>query len=307
MARSPQQDLLIVVLLMAALGVAWYYTGGTSTDLAKAGPFFQSPKIGDTLPVFRVPGVELPNVPPSSNEPPRAETISSYLGSITEEKSPYAAYVSLEQGNASSGLESEYVTIRVNYNASNKIVLSGWRLESTATGLSTTLPLASELPAQGSVNTTSPVGLSPGQTAYVVTGRSPIGSSFRTNLCTGYFEQFQNFTPGLKIECPNPQEEAQAVIPTGSYSDECYDIVRSIPRCTLVIQSIPGSAGAACESFISSTLSYTGCMNKHKNDPKFYKDDWYLYINRDQELWRSRSERIRLLDENGKVVGVVSY
>ena len=309
MARSPQQDLLIVVLLMAALGVAWYYTGGYGNELSQSGPIFKMPKIGagGTIPVFSVPGVQLNNVPNTNDVEPQGTTITNYIGTFTEEKSPYAQYVSLEESNARSGVESEYLTLRVAYNAPQKITISGWRVDSTATGYTVSLPLGAELPFLGSVNSTGPVSLSQGQAVYIVTGRSPNGTSFRTNMCTGYFEQFQNFTPPLSIECPSPQSESEAYFTPGSLTDECYDIVRSLGRCTLVLQSIPASAGTACEQFISNNLSYNGCITKHKNDPKFYRDTWYLFLNRDQELWRSRSERIRLLDENGKVVDTVSY
>lgn len=307
MARSPQQDLLIVILLMAALGVAWYYTGGTANNLARTGPLFEVPKIGEGgVPVFSVPGVELGDAGKPLKEPDTT-SITNYLGTFTEERSPYAAYVSLEEGNAKSQLESEYVTLRVASNAPQKIVVSGWRLDSTASGTTVSLPLGAELPFLGGVNAAQPVTLSAGQAAHLVTGRSPHGTSFRTNMCTGYFEQFQNFTPPLSLECPSPLAELETYFSPGSLTDECYDIVRSLSRCTLVIQSIPGSAGSACEQFITSTLSYNGCITKHKGEAKFYRDTWYLYFNRDRELWRTRSERIRLLDESGKVVDVVSY
>lgn len=308
MARSPQQDLLIVILLMAALGVAWYYMGGSMSDLARSGPLFETPQIGGgQLPVFNVPGVATGETGSQSKPEPQGTTITNYLGTLKEEPSPYAAYVSLEEGNAKSQKDSEYLTLRVSSNAPQKIVISGWKLESTATGLSVTLPLASELPFLGGVNTSVPVSLSQGHTAYLVTGRSPNGTSFRTNICTGYFEQFQNFTPGLALECPSPLSESETYFSPGTLSDECYDIIRSLNRCTLVVSSIPGSAGSQCEQFITSTLTYNGCINKHKNSASFYKNTWYLFLGRDQELWRTRSERIRLLDENGKVVDVVSY
>lgn len=307
MARSPQQDLLLVIFLMAALGVAWYYAGGTANDLARSGPLFKMPQVGTNLPVFRVPGVELTNSSTGGVTEPESTTITNYLGTFTEEKSPYAQYVSLEEGNARSSLESEYLTLRIASNAPQKITISGWRVDSTASGLNASLPLAAELPFLGSVNSTGPVSLSQGQTAYIVTARSPNGTSFRTNMCTGYFEQFQNFTPSLNLECPTPQTESDAYFTPGSLNDECFTIIRSLGRCILNVQSVPVSAGTQCEQFISNKLSYNGCINAHKNDPKFYRDTWYLYLNRDQELWRSRSERIRLLDENGKVVDTVSY
>ena len=307
MARSPQQDLLIVIFLMVALGVAWYYTGGTQNDLARTNPFFTPPGETNYLP-YSVPGVtQDPIVGTAKPEGDGPTTVTTTIGTITENPSPYAKYVVLEEGNARSGTGSEYLVIRTLSNTPQPITMTGWKLESTATGFSASLPQAATLPFLGGVNSPSPVSMGPNQTAYVVTGRSPNGTSFRTNICTGYFEQFQNFTPALRLECPSPTEESEKFFTPGSLTDECYDIVRTLPRCTLVLQSIPGSAGTACEQFVSSKLSYNGCINAHKNDARFYKDDWYLFIGRDQELWRSRSERIRLIDESGKVVDVVSY
>lgn len=308
MARSPQQDLLIVVFLMAALGVAWYYTGGAQNELARSGALFSLPGSGGpNLPAYTVPGVQLDKPPQTADETEAPTIIQNYLGTSEEHPSPYAKYVVLEEGNARSGADSEYLVIRTLSGAPQAITMTGWKLESTATGFATVLPQAATLPFLGGVNNPSPMSMSANQNAYIVTGRSPNGTSFRTNVCTGYFEQFQNFNPALRLECPSPTTEADTFFAAGSLNDECYDIVRAIPRCTLVMQSIPASAGTACEQFISNTLSYNGCINKHKNEAKFYKDDWYIYIGRDQELWRSRSERIRLIDENGKVVGVVSY
>ena len=303
-----KRDLVIVVLLLVALGVAWYYTGGTANPLARSGPLFTLPQQGYGIPAYVVPSVQYTPAPTDQGYNPNAvTTISNYLGTFDERPSPYSAYVTLEQSGASSGLENEYLTLRVSYNAPQKITVTGWRIESSATTIGVSLPQAAELPFLGNVNNPSTVSLSPGQTAYIITGRAPSGTSFRTNMCTGYFEQFQNFNPPLRLECPSPQDEATRALATGNYTQGCYDVVRTLGRCTLTFASIPVDAGSACQSFIQDTLTYNGCINAHKNEPKFYRDEWYLYLNRDQELWRQRSERIRLLDENGRVVDVVSY
>ncbi len=305
---NAKRDLLIVVLLMVALGVAWYYTGGATNEAARSGPFFSFSRDQEyTLPVFTVPSVPRIKSGDSPEDTPSVSTITNYLGTFNEERSPYAEYVSLEESGARFGAPDEYLTIRTAFNMPNRITITGWRIESTATGYGATIPEAAELPFLGSVNVATPVSLAANQVVYLVTARSPNGTSFRTNVCTGYFEQFQDFEPRLRLECPSPTEEADRYFAFGTLNDECYDILETLGRCTFNVQSIPFSAGTQCEQFIHNELSYNGCINRHKNEPKFYKDTWYLYIGRDQELWRSRSERIRLLDENGKVVDVVSY
>lgn len=303
---NAKRDLLIVVLLIVALGVAWYYTGGTQSDVARTQPVFFSGEF--TGPIFSVPGVsQRPSDERTLEEPGTVTTISNYLGTFNEERSPYADYVSLQEGTARSGVASEYLILKTKNTIPQRITITGWRIESTATGLGVTLPQAAELPFLGTVNAQTPVSLGGNQTVYLVTGQSPNGTSFRTNLCTGYFEQYQDFEPRLKLECPLPEAEAETYFPTGTLNDECYDIIRTLGRCTYTTKSVPVSAGVYCANFIANELSYNGCINRHKNVPGFYKDTWYLYLHRGQELWRSRSERIRLLDENGKVVDVVNY
>lgn len=307
-------DLLIVILLLIALGVAWFYAGGPSSALTHSGPFLSlpAPYGNSSGTAYTVPtvtnvggGTGSSGSNTNSNESP-VTTFSNYLGTFNEIESPYAKYVSLDRGTADSDYAQEYMTVRIASNAPQKITVSGWRIESTASGLGTTLPGATLLPNMGDINTNAPVALSAGDTAYIVTGRSPVGTSFRTNMCTGYFAQFQTFKPSLRLDCPSPEDEAARVM-GGSYTDACHDTVNSIDRCDLMVSSVPAQAGAACQNFIQSTLTYNGCANAHKNDPAFYRNMWYLYLNRDQELWKSRYERIRLVDENGKVISVVTY
>ena len=147
-------------------------------------------------------------------------------------------------------------------------------------------------------------------TIYVITGHSPIGASFRTNTCTGYFEQFQDFEPRLKKDCPLPDKELAFYLDRKSGfipSDKCIDYVEDLDQCTFNINSLPENIGGLCRDFILNELTYNGCIKIHKDDIEFYKNEWRLYLERDQELWKNTRERIRLLDENGLVIDVITY
>lgn len=310
---NAKRDLGTVVLLLVALGVAWFYTGGPTRALSRSGPLLSAPKpYGSGTGAYVVPSVALRNPEAVTGATTDSNgniisTFTNYLGTFNEVKSPYAPYVRLTRAGADSSYATEYLQIDVSPNAPNKITLTGWRVESTATNLGASLPQGTPLPSLGDINNTGPIVVDPGATVYVATGRSPNGSSFRTNICTGYFEQFQDFVPHLRLDCPAPNDEANRVLNIGDYTQNCYDTVRSVNRCTMVINAIPINTGLVCQNFIQGTLTYNGCITAHKNEPNFYKNVWYVYLNRDQELWKNRSERIRLLDENGKVVSVVTY
>ena len=174
---------------------------------------------------------------------------------------------------------------------------------------------AAVIPFLGQVNVETPITVGGNTIVYVVTGRSPNGTSFRLSKCTGYFEQFQDFAPSLPTQCPLPEDELFNRPGSNSYNDTCINFVEGLGRCTFNIGALPPLIGSQCQNFILNTLSYNGCISAHKNDPDFYRNEWRVYLGRDQELWKNETgsswqnarEEIRLLDENGKVVDVVSY
>lgn len=318
------KELVIFILFIIALGVIWAMTGGPDRATSRDG-WFLSPSFnpGDWQ-SSGLPYVEL-GVPASTERPQetrpstereRAGSMWDFLtrfragtGEIEEEDSPYRGTVSLSIGNArSSDVHNEYMIIRTNRDLATPITISGWRLESTVSGLGATIGQGALLPFVGQVNTELPISVGANMTLYVSTGRSPVGVSFRTNMCTGYFSQFQSFNPRLSASCPRPSDELYRS--AGAHfvpNEECVRFVERIPRCTFTQTAIPGAVGSQCQTFILERLTYNGCITNHKDTAGFYGDEWRIYLSRDQTLWRSSTERIRLLDEHGKVVDSVTY
>lgn len=203
--------------------------------------------------------------------------------------------------------EREYVTIEAAYANSAPISLSGWSLQSAVTGISVPIPTAASLFWMGAVNTLSPVLIDPGHTAVVATGASPVGVSFRENMCTGYLSQFQSFEPALHLRCPSPSEEMSLTTQhLQQYGPECIDAAYNIPTCEFP-QQLPASISTACRAFLQTTLSYNGCLSRHASDVNFPEDTWRLYVGSAMELWRNNHDAIRLLDADGKVVDVYVY
>ena len=54
-------------------------------------------------------------------------------------------------------------------------------------------------------------------------------------------------------------------------------------------------------------INYNSCIDKHKNDENFYRGEWRVYLSRDTELWKSKREVIKLIDEKGKDIGTITY
>lgn len=319
MRGSAGSDLILFIFFIIVLGIIWAVSGGPGRSISTEGPFLNPPwPLGDSS-AYTVPSVPIPSGEDSPEDKEEsggfADIISRAwfdlgIGNTDEEKSPHAEYVSLSRSSARNDEpDEEYVTIKTSRNLEGQLRISEWRIESTATLSGATLGDAAYLPYSGQVNTELPVAVGPNTTIYVVTGRSPIGTSFRTNTCTGYFVQFQDFEPRLDRDCPAPIDELGTYIDrTGGFipSDTCIDYVENLDRCTLNI-NIPANLSGVCRDFVLNELTYNGCVNNHKNDVEFYKNEWRMYLGRDQELWKNTRERIRLLDENGLVIDVISY
>lgn len=315
-------DLLFFIFFIIVLGIVWALTGGPDRAISRSGPFLNPPfplgnESGYSVSNFNIPSVGTPS---SGRTQEREEEEQNSLenlisrirlgfGELKEEKSPYAGQVTLSVGRAkSSDPDDEYVIIKTTTSVTDRVVVSSWRIESSVTSYGTTIGDASYLPYSGQVNVESTVAVPANTTLYITTGRSPIGASFRTNTCTGYFAQFQDFEPKLKEECPLPESELTDIVGNDFVpNDACIDFVEDIERCTLTLTQIPGGVGSQCSNFVIEDLSYSGCVALHKDDADFYKNEWRMYLDRDQELWKSTRERIRLLDENGKVIAAVSY
>lgn len=224
------------------------------------------------------------------------------------EKSPYEGKVLLRTASArSTDVSREYVEIRSVSKNTERILLSGWRLKSAITGIGVDIPKAAYLPKPGTLNTELPLALSPGDRAFIISGRSPIGVSFRSNICTGYFVQFQKFTPNVKRQCPDPEEEILHTKYTNIFIDNaCMDFVERIPRCK-IRTDLPLSLSYECQRSIIDEISYNSCVEKHKNDENFIGSEWHIYLKRNNELWRKKREIINLLDEQGRIVDTIHY
>lgn len=300
----------------------WIATGGPLHPLAFTGPTLAEPGAlggGTYLSLPRAPfSIGSPNVSlPGSSNGGSAVGGSSQTplpvfvgGSVFGQPSPYRGTVSMSHyvsGASSQNLGNEYVEIGVASDAGIPVDLTGWTLESDATGNAVTIPQGTEVPTSGIVNAIQDVVLSPGERAIIISGKSPIGASFRENKCIGYFSTFQNFSPPLPQNCPVPSNELSSFYGTGYIRDaSCIEYVNKLSRCQVAL-SPPVNVSGACQSFSVKYFNYNGCVDAHKNDVDFNGDTWRIYLGRTNSMWRTKNELVKLLDINGKTVDAFSY
>jgi hypothetical protein len=293
----------------------WVATGGPLRPIAISAPAFPKPNLGNgiVLGLPRAPyNVSDPNVPTSPYGP--SDNFGGYHGSNGSTDIPvlngvtfgppssYRSLVTLTPyiSNASSTPSTESVRLSISQNAA-PIDITNWQLVSEATGKSARIPRGTTIPTSGIVNASQDIQLQGGESAIVTSGHSPIGTSFRENKCSGYFETFQDFSPGLPQNCPAPEDEMETYYPYYVRDVSCVNYVQTLSRCEPALFP-PRGLSAACKNFLSEHLNYNGCVRSHQDDRDFSGDVWRIFLERDKNLWRGQYEIVKLLDTSGRTV-----
>lgn len=295
----------IFLLLIFVLIVMWFLSGGLDRIKAAANNFH-----GNPLQLFMsFSSTTLPWAPVSL---PRGPDISGITGYDRQQQSaqnsqtfgspsPYSVGVSLSEGGAQNAdPQTEYLIIQ--NDGSQTLDITGWAIQSVQTRAQSFIPRGASFFALGAVNQQDDIELAPGGTAIVTTGLSPVGTSFRENMCSGYLGQLQNYTPQIASTCPAPAAYAAQA---SQYGQACADFVSSLPACTFP-QSV-ANLPSACQNFVQTAFSYNGCVQATRSDPRFASANWRIFLGDSQELWNNPHDTIRILDSKGRVVAVTSY
>ena len=322
-----QHDAWFVIGIFVFIFLIWIATGGPTHPISFEGPALEQPQElggGDYLALPRAPfgvGSTYISLPGSSSGGSTYETGMPALplfvnGIAFGNPSPFRGRVSLAHyvTNASSTeVRSEYVEVSVPHGGA-PVNITGWRLVSEVTGKAGTIPKGAAVPQAGKLNTVNDIVLQPGERAYIISGISPIGVSFRENKCIGYLNTFQTFTPSLPQSCPAPRDELVRFYGPSYIRDTvCVDYVSSLWSCQAVPfppRKFDGKLlSETCRDFVTERLTYNGCVAAHYNDPDFHGSIWHIYLgrNRNQHLWRSHNEIVKLLDAEYKTVDAFSY
>ena len=222
--------------------------------------------------------------------------------------SPYAGKVAIRESYATEAdVSQEFVQLTASDNNTEPISVTNWALQSAVSGARAIIPPAAPFFVLGVVNPVQSVYLEPGASVFITTGASPVGTSFRENICSGYLTELHTFTPELSNECPTPPEMLPMNADTlRTYGSSCFDYLGALNQCHFPA-TLPGDLSAACRSFISNTMSYNGCISASRNRTSFMLPTFRTYLGLRSELWGNSHDVIRLLDEQGRTVDVLTY
>ncbi len=228
-------------------------------------------------------------------------------------RSPY--YGKIDMSNISgvrrNDPSKEYFTLNTKLAKNETLNITGWYFKSSVTGYFAMIGRAAVLPFPFT-KTEQDIVLQYKDRVYVVKGFSPIGISFRTNKCTGFFEENRTFYPSLSRQCPLPEDEKLPRFSTDLDRDEeCREIIEDIPRCTTVgnefIRDLPDTVPYSCKVYMTTQINYNTCVAKHFGDTDFPGNQYRVYLNKFGPLWREKNETITLYDQNGLPVDSISY
>ncbi|TSC66896.1 MAG: hypothetical protein CEO19_442 [Parcubacteria group bacterium Gr01-1014_73] len=325
---TPRNAILFFIIFAVVVGGGiWFFVGGkdnSGDDFAKNLPLptaptnaaagqNQKPNGSWFSKLFSMPSFEnltpnfLPSFPPPTQTPTGAQTETSPTANTSF--SPLKGKIYLSRPNnynfGTSAANYEYITLRADNNIKEKIHLTDLTLKSATSGVKVEIGQGVYLYFSGMINSAQDIFLGPGETAYIITGRSPLGVSFRVNKCLGYLAKNQNFNPYLYSNCPTVRNEPLPKAPN-QLNDKCLDYIERFPACTTFTTG-KLELSPECNNFLIEKTTYSYCVQTHKNDKDFYQPDWRIYLSRDETLWKSKRETIELLDQNGKLIDSVSY
>ena len=196
--------------------------------------------------------------------------------------------------NGKSG--NEYVLLSAPSANKGPILLTGMLLKSRMTGNQIDIRNGINVYYANSVNSDGPINLKPGETAYVITGRSPLGYSFKINKCIGYLRNnSQNFVVSLPGGCPRITDYPMPARPN-AFNDKCLDFLSGIGSCQTV-SSYPAGLQSSCQTFVAERANYSRCVTDFVNDANFLGTQWRIYLARDYASWKTKREIIDLLDQ----------
>jgi hypothetical protein len=267
---------ILAVFLLIVFGI-WHFSSGIREDLLNKNATTTALKLSSKK------KAEIPEAP----EPSYYNTWIKFMPSASvKETYPEKEYV-------------ELVVVQPNLSGADA---TGWMLKNSQ-GVEAPLGQVSALPLSGKVNATEALKIRAGDHLFISTGRSPIGVSFRANVCSSYMEQFQDFIPPLSGECPYISSEKNFYLLDG----KCQTFIQNTRRCETATQALPPDITASCKAFLDSTASYNNCVAIHKNDPNFYLKELRIYLGKDKELWAAPKDTVTLLDEKGKLIDIFKY
>jgi len=321
------KELKWFVVIIICLGLAWFFSGGLQSATKQnalikpaqplsTGEFYGKNIFSFLSPQVRVaPQTKLPAqtslpVLPNAQITNRGSTKTYYGAADRPILSTSQDTLKISKVNRSTQKDGsvgfEYMIVSAPTSNSKPMLLTGMLLKSRMTGNQQDIREGIPVYYLNSINQKEAIWLYPGEKAYIISGHSPFGYSFKTNKCMGYLSNStQKFVIGLPLNCPHVLDYPLPAWPN-HFSDNCLAFLNRVGTCQSRI-SYPSNIEVACKNFVAERTNYNRCVQDFGNDPNFLGKEWRIYLGRDTALWKSKREIVDLLDQNGRLITSFTY
>lgn len=241
-----------------------------------------------------------PGVPPQTPVPPTNVGVpgSSTQGAATT--SPYKGKIFFDWIQPGGEASDERMSIS-NRSDAERISITGFSI-TTEHRQNYVIPLGFGLPGF-SVTPMDPIVLRPRDRIIISVGKQSKQINFRENMCTGYFDETAQFSPGLSHRCPMPDTRTLHYL-----SDQCIRVISGIGGCrTGPLPEFVDPTRPECMEYIVQNFNYAGCVANYKSRPDFYNDQWLVWMQRTIAFFNKRFETVTLKDQQGRVVDEYTY
>ncbi len=274
-------EMPLLIGLVLLFGYLWWVNGGVHTNPASRGG---TSTMGTTAGSQTISNKNTPKPPPR---------------------------LTLSRGNA--GQESfatrEYLILNASGQSGSLINVTGYQLQGLFSYATIGLGYDLYQPSTGAAPTN--IYFRSGDHAILTSGHSPFNASIRVNKCSGYLQNDYHLYPALNLNCPRP---ADWVDPVRLYQENqtCVNYIKQINYCgTINLAVLPDTLSSSCRQLLVSTvvpdLNYQGCVEHHKYDKDFFKNEWRIFLGSSASLWRDRNDSIGLYDRLGNLVSSLKY
>ncbi|MBI4224815.1 MAG: peptidoglycan-binding protein [Candidatus Sungbacteria bacterium] len=224
---------------------------------------------------------------------------SPFVGGLAT-TSPYKGKIFFDWVQSGGEVQDERMSV-TNRTDIETILVSGFSI-TTEHGQNYVVPLGFGLPGF-SAAPLDPIVLRPHERVIISVGRQSKNMNFRENMCTGYFDETAQFSPGLSHRCPATDTRT-----LHNLSDQCVRVISGIGGCrTGPLPEFVDPTRPECMEYIAQNFNYAGCVANYKSRPDFYNDQWLVWMQRTVPFFNKRFETVTLKDREGRVVDEYKY
>ncbi len=175
--------------------------------------------------------------------------------------------------------------------------ISGWKIE--ANKGSFYINQAVEIYDPLGLSLESDIILQPKDQVSIFTNSSANGKNFLINKCMGYLQNTIKFEPPLPNLCP-AIDRGEII----ELSGICQDYLLSFRNCR-----VPGPEDSVGNDFACAEklkeINYRGCFEKHRSDPDFLTNQWYVWGS--GAILDPYHDIVRLVNNEGFIVSDYIY